>query len=276
LIVKSFLNKYPDGIILFYDSEFGTPLSYFGAYSIPSDHVVHSPVTTVEELRHDISVQLADLKREDNVLIFLDSLGNLASAKETKDAEEGKEKSDMTRAKTIKSLFRIIVPKIAMKNIPMVVVNHTYETMDLFPKQIAGGGKGAYYGANDIWFMGRRQEKDGDELAGYNFVINIEKSRSVKEKSKIPVLVTHEHGINRWSGLFDLAIEYGLLVKAEKKGYYTHVDPETGEVLSVKDMKEDHYIDNAEFWNAMLKTGFAAWIESKYKLGAAGDIMDNE
>ena len=49
LMASSFLKKYKDGVILFYDSEFGTPQSYFQTFNIPFDSVVHTPVTDVEE-----------------------------------------------------------------------------------------------------------------------------------------------------------------------------------------------------------------------------------
>ena len=39
------------------------------------------------------------------------------SIKETQDALDGKEKADMTRAKTLKSLFRIVTPQFTLKEI---------------------------------------------------------------------------------------------------------------------------------------------------------------
>ena len=41
LMIKSFLNKHPDGAVLFYDSEFGTPESYFDSFEIDKDAVIH-------------------------------------------------------------------------------------------------------------------------------------------------------------------------------------------------------------------------------------------
>ena len=119
-------NKEKDPIILFYDSEFGSPLEYFAKYGVPPENVVHTPITDVEELKHDIMVQLEGITEEDNVMIILDSMGNLASKKEVDDAVDGKTVTDMTRAKAFKSLFRMITPHLTLKKIPMVVINHTY------------------------------------------------------------------------------------------------------------------------------------------------------
>jgi len=222
LLASSYRRKYKDAMILFYDSEFGTPQGYFKTFGIPLDSVVHTPITDVEELKHDISVQLQNLQRDDKVIIVIDSIGNLASKKETDDALEGKSVADMSRAKALKSLFRIVTPKLTLKDIPMVVINHTYKEIGMFPKDIVGGGTGSYYGSDNIWIIGRQQDKDGTEIAGYHFVINVEKSRYVKEKSKIPITVSYDGGINKWSGLLDLAIEAGIIVKP-KNGWYARV-----------------------------------------------------
>lgn len=274
LLASAFLAKYPDGIILFYDSEFGTPQGYFNTFDIDIDKVIHTPITDVEQLKHDISVQLQGLERDDKIMIVVDSIGNLASKKETDDAIEGKSVADMSRAKAIKSLFRIVTPQLTLKDIPMVVINHTYKEIGLYPKDIVGGGTGSYYGSDNIWILGRQQEKEDGEIAGYHFVINVEKSRYVKEKSKIPITVSYDGGINKWSGLLDLAIEGKYIVKP-KNGWYARVDMETGEIVG-NNMRANDIIDNREFWQSIFsQTNFAEWIRNRYTL-TVGAILNNE
>ena len=111
----------------------------------------------------------------------------------------------------------------------MIVVNHTYKEIGMFPKDIVGGGTGSYYSADNIFILGRQQEKEGTEITGYNFIINVEKSRYVKEKSKIPVSVSFDGGISKWSGLLDIALDSGHVIKPSN-GWYSRVDTETGEV----------------------------------------------
>lgn len=274
LLASSFIRKYKDAVILFYDSEFGTPQGYFKTFGIPLDSVVHTPVMDVEELKHDISVQLQNLQRDDKVIIVVDSIGNLASKKETEDALDGKSVADMTRAKSLKSLFRIITPKLTLKDIPMVVINHTYKEIGMFPKDIVGGGTGSYYGSDNIWIIGRQQDKDGTEIQGYHFVINIEKSRYVKEKSKIPITVSYDGGINKWSGLLDLAIEAGIVVKP-KNGWYARVNAQTGELST--NMRAGDIVDNRDFWKSVFEeTNFAEWIKNKYMLAVGEILADDE
>jgi RecA/RadA recombinase len=103
--------------------------------------------------------QINQFERADNVMIVVDSVGNLASKKEVDDALDGKSVADMTRAKQMKSLFRMITPHLTIKDIPMVVVNHTYMEIGMFPKAIVSGGTGIYYSADNIFIIGRQQEK---------------------------------------------------------------------------------------------------------------------
>jgi RecA/RadA recombinase len=271
LMAKSYMDKYEDAALLFYDSEFGTPQSYFDSFGIDTDRVIHTPLTNVEELKFDIMKQLEGVDRGDHLIIVIDSIGNLASKKEVEDALEGKSVADMSRAKQMKSLFRMITPHLNLKDIPLVVVNHTYMEIGMFPKAIVGGGTGSYYSADNIFIIGRQQEKEGTEVVGYNFIINVEKSRYVKEKSKIPVTVSHDGGISRWSGLLDIALESGHVIKPSN-GWYQKVDKETGEIDEKKYRIRD--TDTKDFWMPILmQKSFVNFVKNKYQV-ATTDILN--
>lgn len=273
LMAKSYLDKYEDAALLFYDSEFGTPQSYFDTFGIDTKRVLHTPVTDVEQLKFDIMQQLSTIERGDHLIIVIDSIGNLASKKEVEDALDQKAVADMSRAKQMKSLFRMVTPHLSMKDIPLVVVNHTYKEIGLYPKDIVGGGTGSYYSADNIFILGRQQEKDGTELTGYNFIINVEKSRYVKEKSKIPVSVSFDGGLSKWSGLLDIALESKHVVKPSN-GWYSKCNPETGEVEEKKYRVKD--TDTKEFWLPLLtdKT-FYNYVKNKYSMGQ-GDMIKSD
>lgn len=140
IAMKAYLKKYPDAIALFYDSEFGTPEAYFESLDIPTDRVLHLPIVDIEELTFDAVQKLNELERGERVFIFIDSLGNLASKKEATDALDGKAVADMTRAKMLKSFFRIVTPHLTKKDIPMFVINHTYKSISFIPSDVVGGG----------------------------------------------------------------------------------------------------------------------------------------
>jgi RecA/RadA recombinase len=279
LMASAYMKKYPDAVVLFYDSEFGTPQAYFDTFNIDTDRVLHTPITDVEQLKHDIMVQMQEIGKEDKVIIILDSIGNLASKKEVDDATEGKTVADMSRAKQIKSLFRMVTPHLTMKDIPMIVVNHTYKEIGLYPKDIVGGGTGSYYSADTIWILGRQQEKTGTEITGYNFIINVEKSRFVREKSKIPVAVSFDGGIQKYSGLMDIALE-GNFVSKPSNGWYSKVDQETGEVNPLRKRFDD--TQNAEFWNDILASEkFKEYVRKRYEITYSSilgqdDVLEEE
>jgi RecA/RadA recombinase len=274
LMASAYLKHHEDGIVLFYDSEFGTPESYFESFDIDVNRVIHTPITDVEQLKFDIMTQLNGIERGDKLCIIIDSVGNLASKKEVDDALDGKSVADMSRAKQLKSLFRMVTPHLTLKDIPLIAVNHTYQTMEMFSKAVVSGGTGITYSADNIWIIGRQQEKDGKDVAGYHFIINVEKSRYVKEKSKIPISVTWEGGINRWSGLMDIALEANYIAKPSN-GWYQRVDRETGELVGDKYRAKDIQ-DSADFWTKVFtETDFSVYIKTKYTIGENAMFREN-
>jgi hypothetical protein len=245
-ICASFIEQNPDGLMVLFDSEGGASINYLKAFGIPMEKVIHIPISNIEELKTQHLRVLKKLNRGDKVIFAVDSIGNLASLKETDDAEEGKTVADMTRAKQLKSYGRIITPELINKDLFMIAVNHTYKTMELYSKDVVGGGTGLYYSANDIWIVGRSQEKDGDELVGYTFTIKIEKSRSVVEQSKIPITVKFDGGIDKYSGLLDIALEGQFIIKPSNGWYQL---PDTEQKVRAKDIAPllDNVLDNPDF-----------------------------
>lgn len=267
IMAAAYLKKYEDAVLLFYDSEFGSPQEYFNQFEIDTNRVLHTPITDVEQLKFDLISQLENLDRGDKVIVVIDSVGNLASKKELEDALNEKSVADMSRAKALKGLFRMTTPYLAMKDIPLIAVNHTYQEIGLFPKAVVSGGTGIYYSADNIWILGRRQNKQGTEVTGYDFVINVEKSRYVKEKSKIPISVSWDGGVQRYSGLLDVALA-GNFVAKPSNGWYSRVDTSTGEFIGSK-VREKETLEE-EFWKPIFEeTDFADYIKESFSIGGS-------
>ena len=265
LMASAYLQAKPDAIMLFYDSEFGSPQAYFTQFGIDTDRVLHTPIANVEELKFDIVAQLEAIEKTDDVIIVVDSIGNLASKKELEDAINEKSVADMSRAKSLKGLFRIITPYLNTRDIPLICVNHTYKEIGLFPKDIMGGGTGIYYSANQIFFMGRRQVKKGTEVEGYEFIIKVDKSRFVKENSKIPISVMWEGGVAQFSGLLDMGL-IGKYVHKPANGWYIGMNPATGEEIGGKVREKD--TRSGEFWGPIFQaTDFKEFVKSSYQIG---------
>lgn len=273
LCVAAYLKKYPEAICVFYDSEFGSTEGYFRSFGIDPKRVVHVPIDNIESFKFDIMQRLDAINRGDKVIMFLDSIGNLASKKEIEDAITEKDVQDMTRAKALKGIFRMITPRLTMKDLPMVVVNHVYQEIgQKYPKTIMGGGTGPLLSAQNVIFVSRSQDKDDTELLGYNFELIVEKSRRVKEKSKIKLEVSFKKGINRWSGLFDLALEFGFIV-APTKGWYNRTCVEGDKKWRRAES------DCAEFWKPIFNdTNFEDAIADHFLLpnGADTNIFEDD
>ena len=277
VLVSAYLKKYPNAICVFYDCEFGVSANTLKAANIDPNRVLHCPITSIEELKFDLMAKLTGpdaVSRDDKVIIMVDSVGNLASTKETNDAMKENAATDMgTRAKSLKSLWRLVTPHLTIKDIPLIAIQHTYaEQGAMYAKTIMAGGQGGMLSSDVVFFIGKSQEKDGTELKGYNFKLKVEKSRYVKEKSVIPIIVTFEGGIYKYTGILDMAIEAKHVVKPSN-GWYQLVDPETGEELGSKVREKD--TGTEEFLGVVLKReSFKHWVREKYQLSHNSLVAD--
>jgi hypothetical protein len=275
LMAQAYLKAHEDSVLLFYDSEFGSPQKYFESFGIDTERVLHTPIMNIEELKFDLVHQLEELDPKDNVIIVIDSIGNLASKKEVDDALNEKSVADMTRAKALKGLFRMITPYLQTKYVPLLAVNHTYKEQSMFPKDIVSGGTGVMYSADSVWIIGRQQDKKGTEIQGYHFIINVEKSRFVREKSKIPISVSWEGGIMKWSGLLDVALESGWVKKPKQGWYAVYAHPDDSDPVGKSVREKD--TQSAEFWKPLLTNSeFTDWIENRYAIGEVSMFNEEE
>jgi len=270
VLAKAYMDKYPESVCLLYDTEFGITTQYLENFDIDTDRVLHTPIEHVEQLKFDIIRQLDSMEKGDRVFILIDSVGNLASKKELEDALDEKSVADMTRAKALKGLFRMVTPYLNTKDIPLLCVNHTYKEIGMYPKDIMSGGTGIYYSANQVFFIGRRQLKDGADVSGYEFIIKVEKSRFVKENSKIPITVTFSGGLDKYSGLFDMAVAGGF-INSPTKGFYQLMDLETGEMKEKRIRKTD--ITKTGYFDDLLQYDpFKDFVKSIYVLDSGTKI----
>lgn len=269
LMVSAYLRKHKDAVCVLMDSEFGITDEYLKSFGIDPSRIMHVPIYNIEQLKFEFANLLDNIKRGDKVVFLVDSIGNLASKKEAEDALEEKGAADMTRAKQLKSLFRIITPHFQSKNIPCLVINHTYSEQGMFPKTIMGGGQGGMLSSNTVMFISKAQEKEDGELAGFKFTLIIEKSRFVREKSKFPIVVSFEGGVKPLSGIFDLALEHGSII-SPTKGFYQLVDTNTGEILydQKKFRRAELEATNQYLMEIMRQKGFRDYVEDTYMLKA--------
>lgn len=269
IMAKSYLDKYKDAIIFYYDNERGMTSDYFKSVGIDPDRVAYMKIHNIEELKQDVIQQLtSNLKTGDKCFFMVDSVGNLASKKELDDAIDGKVVVDMTRAKAFKSLYRMITPYITDFKLPFIQIAHVYSELGLFPKIVVSGGTGIMLASDTILVIGRAQDKKGKELLGYTFKLKIEKSRFAVEGSILDLEVSFDGGVKKYGGLLDMAIETGDVIKP-KNGWYTRPCVEDD-----KSWRKDATY-TGDFWKPIFTdSNFIETINKKYSLSI--DSLVNE
>ena len=193
--------------IIFYDSENAVDKNLVEKFGIDPKTFRYEPCNTVQEFRSSVTAitdVLIEQKKKGialpKIMVVLDSAGNLATQKEIDDAKTGSSKADMTRAKLLKSTFRIIMTQFGICKIPFLFTNHTYQTQDLFSRQVGGGGTGPEYAASIILFLGKAKLKEGIEQTGIIVTAKPNKNRFAKP-TNIKFHISFNKGMNPYVGL---------------------------------------------------------------------------
>jgi RecA/RadA recombinase len=214
-MVQKFLDDNPEGNVVYFESESALTQEMLEERGIDTSRILLVPVTTIEEFRTQ-AVNIIDgfdakKKGDEKIFFVLDSLGMLSTIKETEDIGSGKNVRDMTKAQVIKGTFRVLTLKLGKVGIPMIVTNHTYDVIgSMFPQKEMGGGSGLKYAASSIIYLSKKKEKDGTEVIGNIIHCKNQKSRLTVENKMVDVRLTYDKGLDRYYGLLDLAIKYGI------------------------------------------------------------------
>ena len=218
-MVKNFLDQNPNSGVVYFESESAITKQMVVDRGIDPKRMVMVPVTTVQEFRTQ-SLKILDRYMQEDVstrkpmFLCLDSLGMLSTTKEVEDTSDGKETRDMTRAQVLKAAFRVLTLKLGKAKVPMVVTNHTYDSMgSMFPTKEMGGGSGLKYAASSIVYLSKRKDKEGTEVVGNIIHCKNHKSRLTIENKMIDVRLTYNKGLDRYYGLLELAEKYNVFKK---------------------------------------------------------------
>ena len=213
-VVKRFLTDNPSGGVFYFDTEAAVTKDMMEERGVDTSRVIISEPESVQQFRHN-AIQILDnyIKSDEKppMLMVLDSLGQLSTSKELEDTAEGKETRDMTRAQVLKATFRVLTLKLAKAKVPLIVTNHVYEVVGSYiPTKEMSGGSGLKYTASQIVFLSKKKDKDGKDVIGNIIKCKMVKSRFTKENKEVEVKLTYDKGLNRYYGLLDLAIKYGI------------------------------------------------------------------
>lgn len=197
--------------------------------------IKHCPIEIIEDCRNQMVKFLKTVVEkglQGKVIIAIDSLGNLISAREAKVIEDGKDSADMgARAVSLKSMLRAITHAAAKANCPIVFTNHTYDNPGaLYPTLVKSqsGGSGPLYMSSVLVQMATKQERVSrsdnknatDDVTPLSKDVNGLTMRALTTKNRfIPPFLECEmylnfrSGISKYSGLLEMAEGYGIIHK---------------------------------------------------------------
>lgn len=193
--------------IIYYDSENAVDKELAEKFGVDLDLFRYEPVQTVQEFRSNVTSIIDSLieKKEagmkiPKILIALDSAGNLATQKEIDDAKAYTDKADMSRAKMMKSIFRIMMSKLGIIGGTFIFSNHIYKTLDLYSQDVQSGGTGLVYGASIILNMTKAKLKEGTEQTGIVVTAKPQKNRFCVP-TVVKFHISYQKGMNPYVGL---------------------------------------------------------------------------
>ena len=218
-IANNFLKEDKDNIVIYFESEGALTKDMIEERGLDTNRIGLFPVATVEEFRTQCVKIIENSKRsKGQLMIFLDSLGNLSTMKEMGDVASGSDKRDMTRAPMIRGTFRTLALMLSKHNIPLIITNHTYDAIgSMFPKKEISGGGGIKYAASTIVTLGKRKHKDGTDVIGNIIKAKLVKGRMTKEESVVEMMLDYDKGLDKYYGLVPIAEKYGIFKKVSTR-----------------------------------------------------------
>jgi RecA/RadA recombinase len=193
--------------VIYYDTEGAVDVDNIKNFGVDPDKFDHQPLSDLAKFRTSITTlckKLMEAKEKGyktpKIAVCLDSLGMLATTKEIEDAQSGNTAADMTRAKMVRSLFRIITSDLTGLGIPFLFTNHTYASTGMFPTINLSGGGGLVYSASVILALSKAQIKEGTVQTGIIVSVKTLKNRFGKP---IPIKfhIRWDKGMNRFIGM---------------------------------------------------------------------------
>ena len=223
--------------------------------------IKHIPVEIIEECRNQsfqILTQLIERGIKKKIIIAIDSIGALNTAKELNDTLESKNASDMgLKAKQLKSMLLKLTYRAAKTETPVLFTNHIYESIgDMYPSMVKkqSGGMSPLFIASLLVQLSTTHIKSADDkgqigklsdkISGANLRAFITKNRFVPPYLSTEMYLNFKTGLDKYSGLLSLALNMGLI-------------EQTGSVYLLNGTKLGYastFEKDAEFWeNGPLK-----------------------
>jgi len=199
---------------IYYDTEGAVDPDSCLNFGIDLKNFRHEPVSEIEKLKTMYAIFIKNLtalkikgQEIPKFILILDSIGMVASSKEIEDARTGNSAADMTRAKQIRSFFRIITSDLNSLGIPMIFTNHTMVNIGGYGDPVVqGGGGGVVYSPSITLYLSKAKLKDdkNDDKRQTGVIVTAKtgKNRFAQPKTiKFPIFF--DRPFNRYMGVQD-------------------------------------------------------------------------
>lgn len=231
-VIKQWLEDNPDGGVIYFDTESAVTNQMLSERGIDLTRIVKSEPETIEQFRQT-ALQILDRydetpqKTRQPMLMVLDSLGNLSSAKEVEDIRAEKDTRDMTKAGLIRGTFRVLRLRLSKLNVPMICTNHVYAVVGAYvPTKALSGGSGLIYVSDSIAMLSKSKDRDKEKnVVGSIVKVKMFKSRLSRENSEVEVRISYAGGLDKYYGLLELAVEAGLVQHSGGKYTFPNQKP---------------------------------------------------
>lgn len=243
---------------IYYDTEGAVDPQSCINFGIDLKNFRHEPVSEIEKLKTMYAIFIKNLtalklkgQKIPKFLLVLDSIGMVASSKEIEDARTGNSAADMTRAKQIRSFFRIITSDLNSLGIPMIFTNHTMVNIGGYGDPVVqGGGGGVVYSPSITLYLTKAKLKDDkkDEKRQTGVIVTAKtgKNRFAQPKTiKFPIFF--DRPFNRYMGVQDylgwdnVGIAKGNLLTEKEYNKLTGAAKEKVKIFTPTDSEEVMY-----------------------------------
>lgn len=292
--VKAFQQNEPDGNAVYFDTEFaldedaiaarGIDLDRF--HLVQPDHWQQFKTQALNILEAYEAEKPGKKERKPPMLMVLDSLGQLPTKKEIEDTSSGSDTKDMTKAAIAKSAFRILTQKMGKNQVPMLIANHTYDSLSAYTAKAIAGGSGGLYAASTIVMLSKSSDKETnkitkkDEVVGNIIRATTYKSRYTKEKQTVELRLDFETGLDRYYGLLPIAIRGKLIKKVSTQmiwqvgPFSVPVENEKGELEVPKFFGKEIEDDPEKFWTKDVMDALEVSVKAQFGFGSK-EVFDD-
>ena len=230
-----------------------------------NNNYMYKSITTIPQLTQVVSAFVKGYKNEygtdenaPRIVIGMDSLDMLMTETELDQYEKGVTKGDQgQRNKQLKKVLRTFVQDLKGTNISMVVTSQVYRNQDVL------NGEGLWiisdavrYSLSQIVLLTKLKLKDtgSSEVKGIRMKCEGYKTRFTKPFQTVTIEVPYESGMDKFSGLLDVAIALGIVEKAgsryrlagEEKSWYSKELPEYADKILAKAENNSQFLKIVE------------------------------